>query len=118
MDDRDLERSMGNPGDQGYPFHKSHFAAEKNFDHSDGGQNNYSASKPHNESMFRNNVTPGGREFGGHRPPRSQHSVESRERGQVGGDERILRANEVLLLSAKKENTLLNNLKIELDEKK
>lgn len=43
--------------------------------------------------------------------PRSQHSVESKERSHMTGDEQVLRNNEILLLSAKKENQMLNNLK-------
>ena len=38
----------------------------------------------------------------------SRHSMISRERSQISGDEqKIMRANEVLLLSAKKENNML-----------
>lgn len=50
--------------------------------------------------------------------PRSQNcSLESKERSHMTGDDQILRNNEMLLLSAKKENQMLNNLKKELDEK-
>lgn len=48
--------------------------------------------------------------------PRSQ-SLESKERSHMTGDDQVLRNNEILLLSAKKENKMLNNLKQELDEK-
>lgn len=84
------------------------------------GPHNYSAAKSPNQSVYRNNN--GGRDFSeqhemsyGHSRhrmanrggpgPRSQNcSLESKERSHMTGDDQILRNNEMLLLSAKKEN--------------
>ena len=99
------------------------------------GAHNFSAAKSPNQSHYSNNNGVG-RDFSenhemsygntrhrmanrGGPGARSQNaSLESKERSQLSGNnDQILRNNEILLLSAKKENQIHNNLKKELDEK-